>query len=637
MALRTLVIAEKPAQGREIAKALGALKQLDGAMESSDYVVSWAIGHLVTLKDPGEYTPEWKYWNLSSLPILPLKYELKIIEQDHVKKQFQILKKLLTSKNFKCVVNACDAGREGELIFDYIYRHAGSTLPAMRLWTSAALTPEAIQREFLNLKPMEEFKGLRLAARARATADWAIGMNATRAMTLAMQSSQKPSFSAEGKAEKKTSYSVGRVQTPTLQFLVARAIEIQNFIPKPFWMIHAQLFTNKGESFPGRYEYKCESHFTPQIYTHAEALHIVRECEGKQAKISKVDSKETSLPPPLLFDLTELQKEGNKRFSFRAEETLAITQALYEKHKCVSYPRTEYRHLTQDNRKMIPEIVSALKGKFEDKYLTQVLRNFEKPNPRIFDNAKVGDHHALIPTATAPKNLSVSEEKIYALIVHRFLAAFAPDHTFTLSLVASVCAGHVFASRGKIIRALGWKEIEADAYEGREEKNSTKTPDPLLPSLQVGELVFVQKLNLKEDKTKAPPHYNDASLLSAMQNPASKTQDADQKELLRECGLGTPATRSAIIKKLETVGYLKRENKNILPCVKAFELMDMLSKFKQEFLTNPVMTAQWEKNLKEIELHPSQATTFLDKLNALNFEIVKNVKEKINEAKEGVF
>lgn len=604
------MIAEKPSAGREIAEALGVHKKRDGAIESSDYVVTWAVGHLVTLKEPDDYKEEWKRWSLHALPMIPERYELKVVENS--KKQFEIIKKYLISNEFSRVVNACDAGREGELIFDYIYRLAGSKIPAFRLWTSAALTPDAIKREFQKLKPIEDFNGLRLAARARSAADWAIGMNATRAVSLAAQ-----------KSGSKGVYSVGRVQTPTLQFLVSREIEIQNFKPHAFWTITADLCSQKNEPFKGRFEYQKEASFTHQILIQSDAKKVMSDCNGKDAKVSKVDSKDGSTPPPLLFDLTDLQKECNKRFGLSADKTLEITQGLYEKFKCISYPRTEYRHLTEDNREMIPSIVNALNGSFDDKFLKQVTNNYQKQNKRIFDNAKVGDHHALIPTSKKPSSMSDLEQKIYNLIANRFLAVFAPNFEFKSSIIISLCGTHVFVSRGRMIKNHGWKLIENDVSD--DEKKSDDE-NQKLPLLAVGDLVTIKKLVLKEDKTKAPPRYTDATLLSAMQNPASKTENKDDKELLRECGLGTPATRAAIIKRLEATGYMKREKKNLLPTEKAFELMGMLKKFNQVFLSNPIMTAEWEKTLQEIEREPKKSLAFIDKLNALTCGIVSNVK-----------
>lgn len=610
---RTLVIAEKPAAGREIAEALGANKKRDGAVESNEYVVTWAIGHLVTLKEPDEYKDEWKKWSFETLPILPEKYELKVIEDS--KKQFNIVKSFLNSKEFSRVVNACDAGREGELIFDYIYRLAGSKIPAFRLWTSAALTPDAILREFKKLKPIEEFNGLRLAARARSTADWAIGMNATRALSLAAQ-----------KSGNKGVYSVGRVQTPTLQFLTKREIEIKNFKSQNFWVIGADFKTVKNETFEARYEFLKDGTFTHQIFSHSEAKKVITECEGQQAKVSKVDFKNVSVPPPLLFDLTDLQKECNKRFGLSADKTLEVAQSLYEKSKCISYPRTEYRHLTNDNKEMIPEIVSSLKGAFNDVFLKNVSENYKKENKRIFDNSKVGDHHALIPTSKKPTSLGELEAKVYTLIVNRFLTVFAPDFEYRASIVVSICKNHVFVSRGCIIRSLGWKQIEQDVTE---DDTKSENNDQKLPELNVGDIVSFKKLNLKKDKTKPPPRYTDATLLSSMQNPASRAEDKNEKDLLRECGLGTPATRAAIIKRLEATNYIKREKKNLIPTEKAFGLMTMLKKFNQDFLSNPVMTAEWEKNLVEIEQDQKKSMMFLKNLNSLTSSIVENVKSAI--------
>ena len=620
---QTLVIAEKPSAAREIAAALNVTKKANGAIESDEYVVTWAAGHLITLKEPDEYKEEWKKWSFEFLPIIPEKFELKVT--DDGKKQFAIIKKYLVSKNVTKIVNACDAGREGELIFDYIYRLSGSKTPAFRLWTSAALTPEALLREFKNLKPIEEFNGLRLSARARAVADWCIGMNSSRAITLAAQKlNPKP---LEKNKKGNNVFSVGRVQTPTLQFVVKREIEILKFKSAAFWTINADLIGKDSLKFKGQFEYKRDGTFTHQIFSKSDAENVVKECQGKEANVIKVDSKENSTPPPLLFDLTELQKECNKKFGLNADKTLEVTQGLYERYKAVSYPRTEYRHLTDDNRSQIPKILLALKGHIEQNFIDNVNQNYKKENKRIFNNEKVGDHHALLPTDKFPSGLSEVEEKVYKLILNRFLAVFAPNFDYTSSIIVSQCEKNLFISRGKIIKNLGWKSVEKEIPE--EEKTTDESDDQKLPNLSLGDKVKFDKLNLKEDKTKAPPRYTDASILSAMQNPSSKAENSEEKELLKICGLGTPATRAAIIKNLETKGYIIREKKNIKPTDKAFELMAMLQNSKQSFLSNPVLTAQWEENLVKIEKEPKNAARFLESLNALTKEIVSNVKSSI--------
>ena len=611
--LKTLIIAEKPNAGREIAEALGAHKKFDGGLESDSYIVSWAAGHLVTLKEPHEYREEWKEWNFETLPILPERYELKVSSKE-TQKQFNILKKFLNAKDISRVVNACDAGREGELIFDYIYRLSGSKIPAFRLWTSAALTADAIKREFQKLKPIEEFNGLRLAARARSTADWTIGLNSTRAVTLAAQ-----------KNGAKGVFSVGRVQTPTLYFLLAREIEIRNFKPQTFFTIKANFQTEKNEGFIANYEFQNEGKMSSQIFSNTDAKNIMSSCEGKDAIIKKVDSKEGSTPPPFLFDLTDLQKECNKLFSLSAEQTLEIAQSLYEKHKCLSYPRTEFKHLTDDNRQMIPGILEALKESFDIKFIEQVSKTYMNENKRIFDSTKVGDHHALLPTSIAPKNLSEIEKKVYDLVVKRFLAAFAPNHEYTSSIIAALCEDKfLFITRGKMTKKLGWKQIQNEVEE--DEKDDKKEEEQKLPTLSVGDKVRITKLNLKEDKTKAPPRYNDASLLSAMQNPSSKAESKEDKEALKSCGLGTPATRAAIIKNLEAKEYIKRDKKNLVPTEKAFELFKMLQKYKQNFLYNPILTAEWEQSFQAIEKNPHLAENFLENLNKITSNIISNVK-----------
>jgi DNA topoisomerase-3 len=613
---KTLIIAEKPNAGREIAAALDATKKFDGGLESDNYIVSWAAGHLVTLKEPHEYKDEWKEWKLETLPILPERYELKVSSKE-TQKQFSILKKLLNSKEVSRVVNACDAGREGELIFDYIYRLSGSKIPSFRLWTSAALTPDAIKREFQKLRPIEEFNGLRLAARARSTADWTIGLNSTRAITLAAQ-----------KNGNKGVFSVGRVQTPSLYFLVAREIEIKNFIAKPFYTLKANFHTEKNENFIGNYEHQINGKFSSQIFSNSDAKTIESACTNKNAVIKKVESKEGSTPPPFLFDLTDLQKECNKRFGLSAEKTLEVAQALYEKHKCLSYPRTEFKHLTDDNRSMIPSIVEALTNSYDDKFLDQVIKTYKNENKRIFDSSKVGDHHALLPTSTKPQNLSEIEQNVYDLIVKRFLAAFAPNHEFTSSIIAALCEEkYLFVTRGKMTKNLGWKQIQIDI---KEEDNNDNEEEQKLPNLKIGDTVKISKIISKEDKTKAPPRYNDASLLSAMQNPSSKAENKEDKEALKSFGLGTPATRAAIIKNLEAKEYIKRDKKHLIPTEKAFELFKMLQKYNQKFIYNPVLTAEWESRLQEIEKEPKKSLFFLDNLNKLTNEIINNVKINLN-------
>lgn len=620
---KTLVIAEKPAAGRDIAEALGVNKKIDGAMENDKYIVTWATGHLVTLKEPDEYRDEWKKWSMNTLPIIPEQYELKVT--DNGKKQFYIIKKFLTSKNVSMVVNACDAGREGELIFDYIYRLSGSKISAFRLWTSAALTKEAINREFGRLKPIEEFNGLRLAARARAVADWSIGMNATRAITLAAQSNEpKPDPKSK---QKNNVFSVGRVQTPTLQFIVSREREILDFKSVPFWTINVEIITKENVKFKARYEYKKEKTFTHQIFSKIDAEKIVNNCKGKESKVVKVDSKDNSMPPPLLFDLTELQKECNKRFSLSADKTLQITQSLYEKHKCISYPRTEYRHLTEDNREGIPKILSSLEGNFEHRFIKFVKQNFKKENKRIFDGSKVGDHHALIPTTTRPKNLNEIEHKVYKLIVNRFLCVFAPNFDFQSSIIASQCGTHLFVARGFVIKNYGWKSIEKDIAD--EDDKPKDSNEQKLPNLSFGDMVKIEGLNIKEEKTKPPLRYTDATILSAMQNPSLKAENEDDKDLLKQCGLGTPATRAAIIKNLEDKGYIEREKKNLKPTQKSFNLMNMLEKYNQKFLGNPILTAELEKGLQEIERDPKKAFLFLDNLNLITKDIVSKINNYI--------
>ena len=402
-----LVIAEKPNAGIEIAKALGATNRRDGYMEGNGYVVTWCVGHLATLKEPHDYDLKYEKWNLNHLPIIPDRYELKVVPT--AQKQFNVVKKFLTDKNFEYVVNAADAGREGELIFDNVYRLSGSKLDVKRLWTSAALTEEAIRREFKNLKPASQYEGLKLAARVRAASDWVIGMNATRALTLRAGAHGKP-------------ISIGRVQTPTLSFLVTRELEIKNFKSKEFSLIEGQ-FLAASKQYTGTLQLAQgeEQKLSPRIFDQVQANFIFTQLKKqKTGTIDAIETERKKLSTPELFDLTELQKEANKIYGFTADETLKIAQSLYEHHKVLSYPRTDFKHLPNEMKVETVKILNSLKGhvlKQNKDFFDIALQKIDEVKKRIFDDSKVGDHHALLPMAKIPEKLNENELKIYELIL----------------------------------------------------------------------------------------------------------------------------------------------------------------------------------------------------------------------------
>ena len=636
---KILVIAEKPSAAREMAAALGAKKQVEGAFESNEYVVSFAVGHLVGLKEPQDYKKEWAQWNFHSLPMVPNPYELKVLDGGH--KQFRILKKYLRSNEFVKVVNACDAGREGELIFDSIYRMSESTLPIERLWTSAALTPASLLREFAQLKPGQQFAGLRMAARARSAADWLIGMNASRAVSLAAQATGLH-----------VSLPVGRVQTPTLSFLVQREREIQNFLVKPFTVLTAVFrIPETGQTYKGRFEFKdADKGFTHQIFSAQKALDVASESKpasGVHAGIvTKVESREEFELPPLCFDLTELQKEANKLFGLKAEQTLSIAQALYEKHKCLSYPRTEYRHLTEDVRAQFPAILKALEqGPFNKRFVKLAADTYSKPNPRLFDNSRVGDHHGLIPTAKVPRSLTEMESKIYQLVANRLLMAFAPPHRFSKSLLVTESGPkkHSYFTRGKTIVDMGWKELKGAAAEEKKPYSAfkgsslsgsqsgsqgslTHEVEEILPVIALGQKVDVLSVDSKIEETKPPSRYTDATLLSVMQNPGAKMDAPEDREALKSTGLGTSATRAATLTRLEKTGYLTRDKKYLIPTEKAFVLFEFLSAMGQETLASPILTARWEMALRRIESGEQKAAEFNAQLQEFVAEVVARSK-----------
>jgi len=562
---KTLVVAEKPSVGRDIARALGvkSAEQTEGLIENEEYVISWAIGHLVALCDPDELNPEWKKWRMETLPMLPETLQTKVLPK--TKKQFAILKKLLNSKEIDRVVCATDSGREGELIFRYIYNQAGCRKPVDRLWISS-MTDAAIKEGFAGMKPASAYDGLYESARCRSEADWLIGMNASRAYTVKYDAL----------------LSVGRVQTPTLCLLVKRDREIRDFIPQDYWEIRANFGDYEGLWVnPESNDTRCMSE--------QQAREIEAAVKGKPARVAEYEKELKKQVPPLLYDLTSLQREANRQLGLSAAQTLKIAQSLYEKHKLITYPRTDSRYLTHDMPGKVKKAIESLSGEPVRSLAQQLLQAGPlSKSGRIYNDARVSDHHAIIPTGRSmPSSLSPQEAAVFDMIARRLLAAHFPDYEYESAKATTVSEGHSFRSAGTRPVKLGWKEVYQD------QQSKKKDAEQMLPELNVGDERMVKSVKVKALKTKPPEPHTDATLLSAMENAGRTLDDESLRESMKDSGLGTPATRAAIIERLIEVGYAKRRGKTITSTEKGEKLIDIAP----EQLTSAELTGKWEKAL----------------------------------------
>jgi len=602
-----LVIAEKPSVGRDLARVLpGPFQKQEGYLEGPEHVITWAVGHLVQLAEPDEYDDKFKKWRMADLPIVPDKFKL-VVRDERSKKQMNVVKRQLGRDDIDLVVNACDAGREGELIFAYLYEKAGSKLPVQRLWLSS-MTKTAIEDAFTRLRDGSELKLLEDAARSRSEADWIVGMNATRAATIRLRSSFDGAVS------------LGRVQTPTLAILARREEEIRAFKPEPYWIVDAA-FAATGER---RYEGRFHAGAKPRVASAEEAAAIVEACRDTQGLIAKIDTSERKERAPLLYDLTSLQREANSRFGFSARRTLGAAQRLYEEHKALTYPRTSSRYLPSD---MIPEIkpIAALVGERKEyaagaKYVTGLDM---LPLGRVVNNEKVTDHHAIIPTrASHPVDkMDDDDRRIYDLVVRRFLAVFHPEAVFENTRVETEVAGHVFRTRGKVMLVPGWRGVygeEADAEKPGEEDEGREQQ---LPKLEQGEQVDTLTVAAEEKETKPPRRYSEGSLLAAMETAGKLVDDDELREAMKDSGIGTPATRAAIIERLLQVGYIERDARALVVTEKGLNVVRLLDGHP---LTSPSLTGDWESRLAKIELGEDSRKAFMS-------DIVKFAESTIGE------
>ena len=574
------VIAEKPSVARDIARVLGADTPGKGCLKGNGFVVTWAIGHLVTQLEPNEIDARWKSWRFDSLPILPDDIPLKVINEKYVVEQYNNVKTILTAPQVERIVCATDAGREGELIFRRIYKMTGCNKPFSRLWISS-MTEEAIQEGFSNLKDGSEYDNLYLSAQCRSDADWLVGMNGTRAFTVRYNSV----------------LSVGRVQTPTLSLLVQRENEIRRFVPEDYYEVEADFGTYKG-----KYINNLEEKQT-RLKTQEEAQRIADAVKGKDGFIESVVTERKHTPPPLLYDLTTLQREANARYGFTAQKTLDTAQALYEKHKVLTYPRTDSRHLSQDMRGKIQKVLATLPEPFAALVPPQDMRR--EPGKRVYDDTKLTDHHAIVPTGKRPGSLSADEFRLYEMVVRQLIAAFCGDYVYDSMTAVTTVDEHRFLSRGKAEVDPGWHAANPPVS-FKKDKDAEKEEQPL-PNLQNGQSVRVKSAKVLSKKTTPPKPYTENTLLGAMENAGRFVQDEELRRQLKERGLGTPATRAAIIERLIQVGYVQRRKSALIPTDKGIKLIAIAP----EQLASPETTGRWEKGLNDIALGKMDPNKFM--------------------------
>ena len=613
---KTLIIAEKPSVAADIARALGGFTKHDDFFESDQLIVSSAVGHLLEIAAPEEFEVKRGKWSFANLPVIPPRFELRPIIK--TESRLKLLQKLIKRKDVSKIVNACDAGREGELIFRLIAQQTKATQPIERLWLQS-MTPNSIREGFAKLRSDADMMPLSDAARCRSEADWLVGINGTRAMT-AFNSNSGGFFLT----------TVGRVQTPTLSIVVEREELIRRFISRDYWEVKAEFLCAKGV-YEGRWfdpEFKKSSKSEnndpelreSRIWSAAEAQSIVVACKGKSGTVSE-EAKPATQQAPQLFDLTSLQREANARFGFSAKNTLGLAQALYERHKVLTYPRTDSRALPEDYISTVKETVAQL-GESVPNYTVfaqQIAKNnWIKPNKKIFDNSKISDHFAIIPTLQAPpKTLSEPEQKLYDLVVRRFLAIFFPPAEFMVTTRITTVSGLQFKTEGKVLVHPGWLAVYGKSNQDDKE----------LIAIGPNEKVQTEAIESFALKTKPPARYSEATLLSAMEGAGKLVEEDEFREAMADKGLGTPATRAAIIEGLLYERYMVREGRELIPTAKAFQLMTLLRGLGIEELTQPALTGGWEFQLSQMEKGLIKRESFMQEIAQMTQRIVKRAKE----------
>jgi len=620
---KTLVIAEKPSVAADIARALGGFAKHTDYFENEDFIVSSAVGHLLELVVPEEYEVKRGKWSFANLPVIPPHFDLNPIEKSE--SRLKLLTRLIKRKDVETIINACDAGREGELIFYYIMRHAHNNKPIKRLWLQS-MTPDAIRGGFGKLLDNSEVRSLAEAAVSRSESDWLVGINGTRAMTAFN--------SLEGGFHKTT---VGRVQTPTLAILVEREEKIKKFKPKDYWEVEGEFVAESGvyygKWFDEQYKKdKVDSELkADRLWDREKAESIRIQCKGKPGIVSD-DSKPSKETCPLLYDLTGLQREANSRFGFTAKTTLALAQALYEKHKVLTYPRTDSRALPEDYLSTVKDTLSGFEGTEYAEFARRILASdWVKPNKRIFNNAKISDHFAIIPTMLTPKKLSEAETKLYDLVVKRFLAIFYPAAEFLVTTRITRVDGEPFKTEGKVMINPGWQAVYGKSLQGKTDDDAT------LVAVQPDKPVETTEVKIISNQTRPPARFNEATLLSAMESAGKLVEDEELRAAMSAKGLGTPATRAAIIEGLVTENYLLRVGRELHPTAKAFSLITLLRGLKIPELISPELTGNWEFQLRQIEKGELKRDAFMGKIAEMTRHIVEQAKSHQGETIEGDF
>jgi DNA topoisomerase-3 len=611
---KTLVIAEKPSVGRDLSSALPG--SYTGSkdktyLEGDDYVITWAVGHLVGLAPPDEYDPKLKKWRFADLPILPEKFKL-VPNDEKSRKQLTAVHKLIKRDDIDLIVNACDAGREGELIFAYVYETAGVQKPIKRLWLNS-MTRKAIEEAFGRLRAGEEMQTLEAAARSRSEADWVVGMNATRAASIRLRAAFDGAVS------------LGRVQTPTLALVARREEEIRNFKPEPYWLVEAAFEATGERAYRGRY-------MGGKRIAEAEAQKIVEAVRGGRGDITKVETKEEREKAQLLYDLTSLQRHANTLFGFSARRTLAAAQKLYEEHKAITYPRTNSRYLPSDQIAEIKPTAQLVGHNPQYRKASEYVTSLDKlPLGRVVNDKRVEDHHALIPTR-AEHNLSKmgpDELKVYDLVAKRFLAVFHPDAVYERTRIETVVSEHVFRTSGRRLLEAGWKGVYGAEVQQQDSGEDDTGGDQLLPKLEQGEQVDVASVESMRKETQPPRRFTEASLLGAMEAAGKDIEDGELREAMKDSGIGTPATRAAIIERLVDVAYIEREGRALHATEKGVQVIRLLDYHP---LTSPELTGDWERRLALIEQGSDSRPAFMKDIATFTTETVQAL-DKLKDVK----
>jgi DNA topoisomerase III len=619
---KTLIIAEKPSVANDIARVLGGFTKHAEFFESEQYVLSSAVGHLLELIVPEQFEVKRGKWSFAQLPVIPPHFGLRPIEKNE--DRLKLLVRLIKRKDVTGLINACDAGREGELIFRYIVQHAQVAKPIQRLWLQS-MTPASIREGFAHLRSDDELIPLADAAVCRSEADWLVGINGTRAMT---------AFNSKTGGFHKTT--VGRVQSPTLAILVDREEKIKRFVSRQYFEIHGEFGAQAGV-YPGRWfdeafakakegdpELRAE-----RLWDEARALAIADKCRGKPGVVTE-ESKPSTQLSPLLYDLTSLQREANGRFGFSAKTTLSIAQSLYERHKALTYPRTDSRALPEDYIGTVQTTLEALAESRYKKPAGQILKaGWVKPNKRIFNNAKISDHFAIIPTPVTPKALSEAEEKIYDLVTKRFMAVFFPPAEYLLTTRITRVEGEPFKTEGKVLVNPGWLAVYG--------KEIADEDSPTLAPIAANETVNTESVEARAEQTRPPARFNEATLLSAMEGAGKLVDDEELRDAMKERGLGTPATRAGIIEKLIYEEYVVREGRDLRATPKAFSLMTLLKGLDIPELCSPELTGEWEYKLAEMEHGRLARPVFMEEIAAMTRNLVERAKSHENDTVPGDF